>query len=1105
MTLPVRPGTISTREELAAALRALRETKGHSYRDLERLTKGRLSRSTLSDTLTGHTLPTEETLRVLLRAYGQPETEHELWLRALSRVRSASRVELSRSGPAHMEVARGSARAEGEFVGRLDETYRLQGLLAESAAGNSTTVMLSGEAGVGKTRLLQEFARWAGATGALVLTGSCIDLGGGAISFAPLIEALRRLVHERGEPAMRRMGGRPWQQLWALFSGGGPETADSVGSPQGAAGVLMSVLRLLDTLAQTAPVVLIFEDMHWADQSTLDLVSYLTRSGSAARTLLLASYRSNLPPEHALRVLLAEPDFRRRIDQFELAPFTEGELRSFLRGLGQVNPDVLRRAFELSDGNAFMAEQLMRSGALTGSGGSAIPASISELMLGRLRRLSPEAVRVMRVVAAAAHRISDPLVAQATQLDDRALDEALRECLDAGMLVADPDDDTYAIYHALMREAVYESMIPRERRRLHTLMAETMAVEGTATPGSGGATPAGAALADIVELAHHWFRAGRNPEALATAVRAGRVSSRMHAFHGAETHYTRALGLWTLVADPEQVAGMPLSELLAATADAARWAGHPEHAIRHMQEALDLVDESAEPQRSGALLERLGSYEWECGNPEASRRAYTRAALLLVTQPPTAVKSRVLAGLAGAELRAGNFTEGLEQSRRAVAVAQQAGSAARPEHGRALSIEGVALTLLGQAGVGVERLLQAKNIAEERDDLEDLLRSYGNLSLALESSGRAREAADMALEGLDKARRLGLINARHARVLANNAGAALFLLGRWDEATALLEEVLADRPPVRESAYERLTLAEIYVARGRAEAAQELLDELSALSGDADGGYSTSVAACEAELRLVLRDPAAALEHAERGLVAAEGTQNELGRLRLCAIALRAAADHDAAVGESAEDGRAHRLARGAALAARAEAAANDGAELREGEALRRLCAAEHVRQLGMDTSAGWAGVAELWGSLDRPYHMAYARWREASALAAAGDSAAARNTASAAYEIARDLGAEPLARELDELVRETEHMSAGAERAIDAVIELAAERGLTPRETEVLRRLAHGQNNLQISRELSIAPATVGVHVSNLLGKLAVRTRTEAALMARRLQRPDS
>jgi tetratricopeptide (TPR) repeat protein/DNA-binding CsgD family transcriptional regulator len=918
--------------------------------------------------------------------------------------------------------------------------------------------------------------------GARVLHGSCIDFGGGTIPHAPLIEALRLLEREHGADGARRLAGPAWAVLSPLiadFTGAEPAPFPWDGEPGSRLRVFGPVLRLLDHLGNDAPVLLVFEDVHWADQATLDLISFLTRGAAPRRTLFVCSHRP-VEQGHPLRTLLAEPAFARRTERLALSGLTEAELGRFLGRFGPADRDLVRRGHELSEGNPFLAEQLMRAGALAGRG--PIPASISELMLTRVRELDRPAGRVLRAAATAARRVSDQLLAAVCKLDDEVFDEALHTCLDAGMLVSDPVEETYAVRHALLREAVYEQLlIPRERRRLHTDMAEAL----TADPALGPKDE----LSVAAELAHHWFFAGREAQALTAAVRAGALAAAVRGFREAERHYSRALDLWARVPDARERAGIGRDRLLMAAADAARWAGQIDRAVARVLEALDEVDPALQPQRAGELHERLGSFRWEAGAYAQAARAYAQAEELLAEGPPTAVRAQVLAGLALARSGAGAYEEALALARHAGRIAEQVD--AQAELGRALNAEGLALTLANQAGEGIRLLRRALEIAERDDQLEDLFRVYGNLGLALDHTGDLTGSVEVALNGLRRIRGLGLVSARQVGVLANNAGATLSRLGRWDEAIELLDGVLENDPPVKESVFLRLTRAEIDVAQGRFDDAGKLLDQVLDLS-DPDPRYLGPLYTAQADLLLWQGRPEQALAAVEQGLTAIAGRANVVERLWLQVMGLRALADRGPGSATAAPAGRGANPER---RFARLEAARTAGGEA---VPLLRQCAAERGRARGADTVAEWEAVAAAWAELGQRYPTAYARFRMAGALARAGDPARAHRVATGAAETARQLGAEPLNAAVRSLLAgEPAGPSVSTELGetpIPAADVLVSR--LTGREKEVARLLRLGRINGEIAKELVISPSTAGVHVSNILRKLEVRNRTEAATL---------
>ncbi|MEU5261144.1 AAA family ATPase [Amycolatopsis sp. NPDC021455] len=979
------------------------------------------------------------------------------------------------------------------FVAREAEMTRLGRLLAEAAAGRPSTAAVLGEPGVGKSRLLREFSASARASGALVLSGWCVALGVGEIPYAPLIDALRRLVRELGVTSVREQAGSAYADLEHLVADFHGEDGEPGVVRDSQLRVFGAVLRLLDLLGTDRPVVMVLEDLHWADPSTVDLVGYLARAQTDERVLLVFSYRSDLRPRHPLRTAVAELERAHRLERVELSRFTPEELRVFLGTvLGrEVNHEVLGRFVEFSEGNAFFAEELVAAGLHSAGPGSdparRLPVSLRDLVLARFELLSDDAREVMRFAATAGRQVSHRLLATVCELDDRRMGVALRECVDQQLLVTDPADDTYLFRHALLREAVHQELLPGERLRLHAAMAEALTTDVQLSYAEE--------LTVAAELSYHWYEAGLPAQALPAAVRAGATALRLRAFREAERQYRRALELWPRLPDARNDLAVTRAQLLASAADAARWAGHVDHAVEFVRQALV----HAETGHRGELLERLGSYLWEAGDSAASRRAYAEAGQLLAELRPSAVTARVLAGTAVADVRGGRYEEGLKLAGEAIEIARAVG--ARAEEGRALNTLGMALAALGETQPGIDALREAVRIADAADHLEDFYRAYGNLTLAVQGAGRLEESVSIAFEGLAHARRFGLEHARCGGVLANNASVALVQLGRWEQATAVIAEVLLERP-VRESLYPRLTLAEIAVARGRFDEAGRLLAEVRAAGRDVDEpGFVGALYAFEAEQSIWRREYGAARAAVACGLRKLQGAEDRIALLRLYALGLRIEADEQVRLsavrsrrGESDDLAvTVDDFARGARLAGRA-----GRSPLPDAPALLLQCEAERARFQGHADAARWTEVSRAWEALARPYPAAYARWREAEAAVASRERAAGAEAARAAHRATVELGAGPLRAEIEALARRARLDLAEPAPARPAVP--ADPFGLTRREREVLAHLVAGETNRRIARMLYITEKTASVHVSNILMKLGVTSRGEAAAVAHRL-----
>lgn len=941
------------------------------------------------------------------------------------------------------------------LVGRTTERRQLTEWLAAAEQGRPSVVFVSGDPGAGKSSLVTWLAEQAQQQRALVLLGGCIELGSGsAIPYSALTEGLRLFTRRSGLDHRHVLESRPWATLTGLTSDFGA-TRPAIDSQSRIFG---AVLLLSDFIGRKhSELVLIFEDLHWADPSTLDLVRYLATAKSDQKLLVVCTHRP-VPPKHQLRALLGEPDFYRRTQRIKLPLFSRTELDEFVAvraaEAGWTVPEErLRRYYELSEGNAYYAEQLVAADDPENSDVE-VPQSLRDVMMARLIHLSDAARDVARIAAVAGRRLGDSLLTAVSDLDDKALDEALSECLSQQILVKDRTDDAYAFQHALLRDAAYDDIRATTRKRLHERIATAMEAE------------AGARTSIVPELAHHWFAAARLPKALAAAVRAGEMAARVAAFPEAAAQYERVLSLWADIPDAAELAGASRERILGRAADAARWAGDVSKALRWVRQAISEVDSGADPARAGELQERLGSYLWEAGQRENAAAAYAEADRLLADLPASAVASRVKAALVTTVIRQGDYSAGSDHAERAVDLARSVG--ARAEEGRALSSLGLALTFEGKIDDAIGALRAAVAIAKEGDHLEDLFRAYGFLGVCLEQGGRLADTVAAMAEGLAYAKEYGLLNTRQSDVLSGNAAAAHLLLGQYAEGANLLDPIVRNRP-MAQSMYARLTRAEIHVARGEYADAERLLAEVGR-EPTADPRFVGPLYGCIAESAAWQGHLDRADEVVAQGMQAIAGTTSPRVVVQLCAVGLRIVADRG-------DVDRADPLLERVRQVVVEEKDSEIGL-------LKRQCYAEHARAQGTDTPEIWRDVADGWAALQQPFRTAYARLGQASAAARAGDRGLAGSAATEAYDIANAIGAGPLRARIEEAVE---------------ALNNEPPYGLTPTEMLVLRELATGATNAEIAARRSVSPYTVGVQVGSILKKTDVRGRREAVEKARR------
>jgi DNA-binding CsgD family transcriptional regulator/tetratricopeptide (TPR) repeat protein len=991
--------------------------------------------------------------------------------------------------------------ASSQFVGRTAELSRLEAAVADADGGDPLTLCVGGEAGVGKTRLVARFAAQVRERGGQVLLGGCIELGETALPYAPVAQALRGLGRGLEPAALDEVVGPGRPLLARLVPELGQDEESTSAGPWGQARLFQAFLALLERLAHRSPTMLVIEDLHWADRSTLDLLAFLHRNLQAG-LLLVLTYRSDeLHRRHPLRPFLAELDRSGRADRLEVGPFDRVEVADLLAGILGRRPDddLVEQVYRRSEGNAFFAEELLAASRQGANNGPSLPPSLQNVLLSRVQGLPEEAQATLRLVAAAGGRVEHELLAAVSQLAEADLLAALRAAVVHQVLVPDPATETYAFRHALTQEALYAELLPGERARLHAAFARVLADRPDLAAPDRVAAPA--------RLAYHWVRAHDPARALPAAVEAGLQSQAAYGFADAQRHFELALELWDQVADPDRRVGLDRAAVLEHAADSAYLAGDPNRAITLTRAALANVDPVADPVRAGLLHGRLGGYLRATGGEGASAE-YEAAVRLVPASPPRAERAQVLAAFGEALISQGRYQESRELCQEAIAIAGQVGALAEQVDARRAL--GVDLAFLGDLEAGVEQLAEARRIAETVGKVDQVARAFATLAGLLETFGRLEAAAEVALEGAEVAAGQGL-GRWHGPFLTATAARALFGLGRWDEAEALLGRA-ADRVAPELAAtrvYIHTARSQLELARGRSETAAEQL----AVAREAyaqtltQPWFATPRFLATAELALLEGRLGDADSAVAEGLRVA-GPDPDSGAW-LYALGVRAAADR-AELARARRDDEEALEARQAGDVLAAEFHARLSPEGTDGaaptpptEALAVLCEAELARLDGQTDPGLWEAAAKAWERLGEPYPIAYVRWRQAEALLLGGSGREqVEPLLRAAHQTAVELGAAPLRAELAALARRG-RLDLGTAAAATSAAEPPSPLdplGLTAREQEVLALVAVGRTNGQIAETLFISPKTATVHVSNILAKLGVRNRVEAATVAHRL-----
>ncbi len=978
-----------------------------------------------------------------------------------------------------------SARvSSARFIGRESELAELERALRDASEGRPSLVLVAGESGVGKSRLLRELQSQADGGGVRVLGGECIELGGEEVPYAALAAAIRPLARG-GDPVFERLTEAARCDLSRLAPelGRPPAEPGAEGREEAQRQLFDALGAMLAALAEDEPVLLWLEDLHWADRSTRAFVVYLARTLRSERVLVVATYRSDeLRRRHPLRPLLAELERAPSTRRVELARFDREEVRVQLADIigGEPGEEVLERLFSRSEGNPLFSEELIAAGV---DGRGAPPPTLRDALLLRTEQLSEEAQRQLRLVAVAG-RADDALLAELTPAGTEAARAALREAVAANVLSAG-DDGALGFRHALLREVVYDDLLPGERAELHLEVGR--ALERREDD----------ARWRMAAIAHHFHAAEAQPDALRTAVAAAADAERVNAFGEAAAMLDRALSLWPRVEHAAELAGRDHVALLVAASRAHVLAREETRGVSLLASAAEELDPEREPLRLASVLGELASGQWSLGQGEQAR-ATLRRALELAGSEPSAQRAQVLAYVVRIRLLQGRFRELEEVAEDALATADALGL----ESVRASVLHrlGHAIFVAGDYERGEVIMREGLEVARRHGSKDELGTAYSNYADALNIAGRADESqalVDRALEEIPS-------GARTWRWLTLMEVELALDRGDWGRAEELLPPDLGRLEANMTQVNMDLLRARLALGIGKLERARELLDAADDLLCDSvEPQFLAPAAALRAELEIRSGDVEAARAAVDRGLDRLQFCTEDLERLAQVAAA-GTAVEAEAAVaardrGEKTAEAEAIERAR-AALERVAIAVEEVPHPLAQARLATSRAAMAHAE--GAEEEADlWRAAAAQWGEMGRPYPRAHARLREAEARLARRDRAAAAEAASEAHALAARIGSRWLVEELDSFAARA-RLKLDADGASTAgVAEEPAERpfGLTERELQVLELVATGATNREIGEQLFMAEKTASVHVSRILAKLDVRGRTEAAALAHR------
>jgi DNA-binding CsgD family transcriptional regulator/tetratricopeptide (TPR) repeat protein len=993
------------------------------------------------------------------------------------------------------------------IVGRERELAVVTAALDRILAGTPTHLLIAGEAGVGKSRLTAELTTIATARGMRVLAGGCANIGDGGLPFGPIVDALRGLVRDLDPATLEIVVDGARGDLARLVPALGPTVRDA--SADGAtqqARLFEAVLSTLGRLAAIEPVVVVVEDLHWADPSTRDLVAYLVRQLRDERVGLVMTFRADeLHRRHPLLPWLAELERTGRVERLELPRLDLARTRELVATIRGSAPttDEVARIHERSDGNPFFIEELLMAG--PDEGAARLPPTLRGVLVARIAALPEPVQAVVGVAAVAGRTVDHELLAAVAGRDEASLLDALRTAVASQVLVTGDDlaggRDGYGFRHALLQEAAYEDLLPGERQRLHRAFGEALAAR---TPDEG-AVEAG----HWAELAYHWAAARDERRAFEAAVRAGTAAGDAFAFVDARRHLEAALERWTVVDDPEALAGMDRFQLLERAADAAWLGGDLRRAVALRREAVAGFDQASDPVRAGILLERLARSLWSSGDSAAALVAAEGAVAIMPSQPPTAERARILAGHGQILMLLDHWAASRARCEEAIAMAQAVG--ARQAEGHARNTLGLDLAVMGDCQAGIASLREALAIAHEVGNADDIGRAHVNLVEATMQCGDPRGALAIVHEAMIASEKVG-VTGTYGSFVRENGITIAYELGEWAQAMSWAEE--SDALGQRSVHQQRYLLAHwlpLLVSSGDPRAATGLETMRGVVEGAVvESQFNAPFRVARSEAFLWAGEPARALAEVETGLAEVASIPWHGFHVRLHRLGVTAAADL-AEVARAGRDGETERTALEAIERLRASLVplitpGDAGLAADRAAAEVALIEADARRAAGVAEPEAWADAASRWDARDNPYLAAVARWHEAEARSASGDRAGATTATRAARAVARRLGARPLLGVVEALAARArlaldEAASGQGPEAAGTAPSPGDPFGLTAREREVLPLLVAGLTNRRIAETLFISESTAGVHVGNILGKLGASTRTEAATIAVRLR----
>jgi DNA-binding CsgD family transcriptional regulator len=985
------------------------------------------------------------------------------------------------------------------FVGRQLDLTALRMLLTRKRAGFAPHILLAGEAGIGKTRLAAELMSSAAQAGFLVLKGQCFETEAD-LPYAPFLPLLQSFIAHTRPHESARLRLPPLADIAQLL----PELAlalpdhdlpplDFGASPERSKRLLFTAITHLLTDASAAqPLLLIVEDLHWCDDISLELLLHIARRSRDIPLMLLGTYRDDELPGRVRdwrgqlnRERLGQEFILERLTQPEVAALT----RALLRSEHTFALDLVEKLTFLSDGNPFHVEELLKSCVMSGNlhlagdrwvwdaHSAVVPASIYETVQRRLAFLSPDARQLLVLAAVAGRRFDITLLQQVLGCSEEQLLTWLKELV-AAQLVVEESADQFAFRHALTQQAIYTSLLSRERQPLHRRLADILQLLAEAT---------GQPERYLSDLALHCFAGARWERALIYQQQLGQQALALHAPRSAVEHFTRALDAAVHLDVPVPAA------LHYARGQASETLGDFDAAHGDYERALAGSRADADTITEWRSVTALG-YLWT-GRDYAEAGAWFQQALdLAATLPDPTLRAQSLNRVGNWLVNTGQDAAGLAAHHEALAIFTRCDD--QPGAAETLDLIGLTESLIGDT-------LRA---AQHLETAMGLFRALGNAP---------RLSGCLAVHTI-------VVSSADGQTVLQPPYASEQSVRDAAEALAIAQQI-ESRPS---QAFAEIALSEAYLAAGDYGQALAHAREAQALAAAIDHPQWHALSCYMlADLFLLLLQPALAREPLEQGLAIAEKLGSAFLRGSLTTLlALCYIQEHDLAQAEAAlrrvqpPEHRPRNLAERQVAWAWGELALAQGAPHQALQVAELLLATvpgpphdQPIPQLELLKGAALTALgqydaaaaaleralqgAELRHDLSVLWQIHRARAQLAQRLKRADEARAAFEAAQAVVvRLAASVDAPDLRAAF--LERATVLLPAQKPRTPR---QLARDQygGLTAREREIAVLIAAGASNAAIARQLIMSERTVESHVSNILGKLGFNSRAQIAVWA--------